>query len=1188
MSKITDINLSPGRAQLTGTPDGLSALAVAEVARRIPAGVIHIATSDVRADAMAHALEFFAPDVTVLEFPAWDCMPYDRISPSHAILGRRMETLGRLAAEGAAKAMAPMVVLTTVNAAVQRILARDSLSGTSFTARAGGPLSLDALLAYLAKDGYERVGTVHEPGEFALRGGIVDVFPTGNPEPVRLDLFGDVLESVRKFDPLTQRTVGSADRFVLNPVNEVILEPASVARFKAGYAARFGATGNDDPLHEAISAGRRHPGAEHWLPLFQERLETLFAYLPGAVVTLDHQSDEAREERARAIQDNHDARLKAGKEASRLGEDAVAYRPLAPEELYLSEREWEAALEGRSVLAFSPYEAPSGEGGLGGRPGRDFSLERTTAAPTESGGIQLEAVRDHISELLRQGHRVIVAGMTTGSRDRLTGLLLNAGVQALASVESWDQAQSLDPGMVATAVLGLDHGFETDDLAVLSEQDILGERLARPPRRVRRAEDFIREASSLSPGDLVVHMDHGIGRFTGLESLRVQERPHDCLILVYGGDDKLYLPVENIEMISRYGADQGDVRLDRLGGSGWQARKAKAKKRIGEIAGELLKVAAERELREAPRLLPPPGLYNEFCARFPYHETEDQQQTIDDVMGDLGSGRPMDRLVCGDVGFGKTEVALRAAFVAAMAGKQVAVVAPTTLLVRQHTRTFRERFDGWPLRIAQLSRMVGAAETEQVKADLRLGNVDIVIGTHALLGASVGFKDLGLLVVDEEQRFGVTHKERLKNLRANVHVLTLSATPIPRTLQMALAGIRELSLIATPPVDRLAVRTFILPFDPVVVREAILRERNRGGQTFYVCPRIADLEWALDYLRIHVSEAKVAVAHGRLTPTQLEKAMGIFYEGGCDVLLATNIIESGLDIPTANTIIIHRADMFGLAELYQLRGRIGRSKVRGYAYLTVPARRVPTKAAEKRLHVMQALDGLGAGFSLASYDLDIRGGGNLLGDEQSGHIREVGYELYQQMLEEAVNTARAAGGGEAAEVEDTWSPQINVGTAVLLPDSYVADLDLRMDLYRRLSLLRNSADIESFAAELIDRFGPLPQEVEDLLAIVSIKIALFAAGVEKLDAGPRGATVTFRGNTFADPEGLIIFISSQAEGSFLRPDHTLVLQRSWSREKDRLEGARKLAEDLAAIAAQAAPAGRGSASPTSDSIRSNS
>ena len=1150
---------------MAGAPDGLSARAVASLARQSTGGVIHIATSDARADAMAQALAFFAPDVAVLSFPAWDCMPYDRVSPSHAILGQRTETLSQLAA-GDGELDAPTVLLTTVNAAVQRIPARESFAGTSFFATVGSSLELDGLLAYLHRDGYERVGTVRELGEYAVRGGIVDVFPIGHTQPIRLDLFGEALETARLFDPLTQRTVGTADGLSLHPANEVILNDGSIARFKAGYAAQFGATGEDDPLYQAVTDGRRPPGAEHWLPLFHDRLETLFDTMPGAVVTLDYQADERRVERAKTIQKNFDARKTVRQDAKAMDQEAVVYQPLEPGALYLNDGEWEAALADLRVIEFSPYQSLDPITDLGGRTGRDLALERTKIAPSNTGGIQLEPVRDHIAALHAQGIRVIIAAMSTGSRDRLTGLLMGAGVESLATVNSWEQAQAQAPITVATAVLGLDHGFEAPGQAVISEQDILGERLSRPPRKARRAEDFIREASSLSLGDLVVHVDHGIGRFTGLEILDVHGRPHDCLTLVYDGDDRLFLPVENIEMISRYGADAGHVTLDRLGGAGWQGRKAKAKKRIGEIAGELLKLAAARELCASPKLVSPPGLYDEFCARFPHHMTDDQQQTIEEVVADLVAGRPMDRLVCGDVGFGKTEVALRAAFIVAMAGKQVVVVAPTTLLARQHTKVFKERFDGWPVRVAQLSRMVRPTEAAETVKELKAGTVDIAIGTHALLGKSVGFKDLGLLVVDEEQRFGVGHKEQLKKLGSDVHVLTLTATPIPRTLQMALAGIRELSLIATPPVDRLAVRTFISPFDPMVVREAILRECNRGGQTFYVCPRIADLEWAKGFLANHVSKAKVVVAHGRLSPTKLEEAMGTFYDGRCDVLLATNIIESGLDIPTANTIIIHRADMFGLSELYQLRGRIGRSKVRGYAYLTVPPRRISTKAAEKRLHVMQALDGLGAGFSVASHDMDIRGAGNLLGDDQSGHIREVGYELYQQMLEEAVNAARAAG-GEVAKVEEVWSPQINVGTAVVMPETYVPDLDVRMDLYRRLSQLADHAEIEAYAAELIDRFGPLPDEVEKLLAIVAIKLALVAAGVEKLDAGPRGATLVFYNNSFANPEKLIGFISDQAEGAFLRSDHTLVIKREWSREKDRLAGSRQLAEELASLAA---------------------
>jgi transcription-repair coupling factor (superfamily II helicase) len=570
-------------------------------------------------------------------------------------------------------------------------------------------------------------------------------------------------------------------------------------------------------------------------------------------------------------------------------------------------------------------------------------------------------------------------------------------------------------------------------------------------------------------------------------------------------------------------------------------------------------------MRNAPVLTPPEGLYDEFAARFPYEETEDQLTAIEAVIGDLSAGKPMDRLICGDVGFGKTEVALRAAFIAAMSGKQVAVVVPTTLLARQHFKTFSTRFAGLPVRVAQASRLVGAKELATVKSELASGAVDIVVGTHALLGKGIKFRDLSLLIVDEEQHFGVKHKERLKDLKAEVHVLTLSATPIPRTMQLALTGVRELSLITTPPIDRLAVRTFISPFDALVVREALLRERYRGGQSFYVCPRISDLGEQRAFLAETVPEVKVAVAHGQMSPGELEDIMTAFYDGAFDVLLSTSIVESGLDIPTANTLIVHRADMFGLAQLYQLRGRVGRSKARAYALFTVPAEKVLTAAAERRLKVLQSLDTLGAGFQLASHDLDIRGAGNLLGEEQSGHIQEVGYELYQQMLEEAV--AALKDGGETVE-EGAWSPQITLGMAVMIPEGYVADLALRLQLYRRLADLEDQQAIESFAAELIDRFGPLPVEVQHLLQIVTIKALCRRANVEKVDVGPKGAVIAFRDNIFANPAGLMRWIASEATLAKVRPDQKVVLIRDWADAERRIKGTAALMIMLAKIAGE--------------------
>ena len=596
------------------------------------------------------------------------------------------------------------------------------------------------------------------------------------------------------------------------------------------------------------------------------------------------------------------------------------------------------------------------------------------------------------------------------------------------------------------------------------------------------------------------------------------------------------------------------------------------KSRIREIAGELIKIAAERQLREAPKFTVGPGAYDEFCAGFPYEETDDQLAAIDATLKDLTEGRPMDRLVCGDVGFGKTEVALRAAFVTALSGKQVAVIVPTTLLARQHFKTFTERFRGFPVNVAQASRLVPNAELAKVREGLASGNVDIVIGTHALLGKAIKFKDLGLLVVDEEQHFGVSHKEKLKTLRAEVHILTLSATPIPRTLQLALTGVRDLSIIASPPVDRLAVRTFVSPFDPVTIREALLREKYRGGQAFYVCARIEDLAGAKEFLDKTVPEVRVTVAHGQMPPTVLDDIMSAFYDGKYDVLLSTTIIESGLDIPTANTLIVHRADMFGLSQLYQLRGRVGRSKLRAYALLTLPVNRTITVQAERRLKVLQSLDMLGSGFQVASHDLDIRGAGNLLGDEQSGHIKEVGFELYQQMLEEAVLTLKA---GITAPVADRWSPQITVGTPVMMPEDYVADLTVRLALYRRLAKIEDERDIESFAAELVDRFGPLPKEVEHLLQIVAIKALSRHANVERVEAGPKGIVLAFRDNVFPNPDGLIAYIREQGSGVRMRNDpknakaQQLVFFEDWPRPEQRLKGTTAIVRKLASIAERA-------------------
>ena len=1109
---------------------------------------------------LADAIAFFHPEIDCLRFPAWDCLPYDRVSPNAAIVAERMEALSRLAAATPTHKGA-RIVITTVNAALQRVPARAALAGARLEIAPRSPLALDDLTAFLERNGYLRAGTVNEPGEYAPRGGIVDVFPPGAAAPLRIDMFGDEVDSIRAFDPLTQRSAGAVRRLALTPVTELQRDDGSIARFRAGYRELFGANTGDDPLYEAVCAGRQHIGMEHWLPLFHDGLETLLDYLPATPVSLDPLLDDARDARLATIADYFAARRRPPVGARG---DAV-YRPLPPERLYLGGDEWDRAIAGRAVAELTPFNAPETEETpvfeAGGRPAPDFAAARGNPDVN-----LFDAVRDGIDDMRAAGRRVMVACYSRGSCDRLAGVLADHGVVNVVRPDGWEAARDLPAGIAALVVLGLEHGFETADLVVFSEQDILGDRLARLPRRARRSEAFIAEASHLEVGDIVVHVDHGIGRFDGLETLRLNSAPHDCVRLLYESGDKLYVPVETIEVLSRYGSSDAAVQLDRLGGVHWQARKARLKERIRAMAGELLRVAAERRLRPGDRLAPPEGLYEEFCARFPYVETDDQGRAIADVVADLGSGRPMDRLVCGDVGFGKTEVALRAAFVAVMEGRQVAVVAPTTLLCRQHLATFSERFTGLPVRIAQLSRLVAGKRAAEVKAGLKSGQVDIVIGTHALLGGTIGFKRLGLLVIDEEQHFGVAHKEKLKRLRTGVHVLTLTATPIPRTLQMALTGVRELSLITTPPVDRLAVRTFIMPHDPVIVREAILREHFRGGQTFYVCPRIEDIEPAARRLRELVPEVRLATAHGRLAARALETVMHAFYDGAYDVLISTAIVESGLDIPSVNTLIVHRSHMFGLSQLYQLRGRIGRSKVRAYAYFTLPPHGGLTGPATKRLEVLHKLDTLGAGFSLASYDLDIRGAGNLLGAEQSGHIREVGLELFQHMLEEAVREARAFEEGTPAVPARDWAPQINVGAAVLIPEAYVADLGVRLALYRRVGDLEAQADIDAFAAELIDRFGPLPASVEHLLDVTTIKRLCRDAGVARIDAGDKGVVLSFQGDDFADPAGLVAFIGRQPGGVKLRPDHSLMVPGDWSDVETRLKGVRGVLGELAEIA----------------------
>ncbi|MEM8576978.1 MAG: transcription-repair coupling factor [Pseudomonadota bacterium] len=1147
---------------LSGTPEGFDTTRVLhELGRGAP--VCHVARDAGRLRAMQDALRFFAPDVPVLVFPAWDCLPYDRVSPNADISARRMATLAALV-HGMPERF---VLLTTMAAATQYVPARGLLREAAFRAEVGRRVDEEALRAFLVRMGFVQSPNVTEPGDYAIRGGIIDIYPPGDLGPVRLDLFGDTLESAKRFDPGTQRSGAALDVVELAPVSEVILDEAAITRFRQNYRLEFGAAGTDDPLYEAISAGRKTQGAEHWLPFFHDGLETLFDYLPNAAVTLDDQLDAARLARWEGTLDSYETRRIAMNDKGRMG---TVYKPVPPDQLYLDDAAWDAALAARRVLRFAALPQATGPGVLdaGGKIGRNFAPERQQESVS-----LFAALAAHIKAKLEYGP-VVIASYSEGARERLSGLIEDEGLAEAIPVADFSRVGKRG---LHLAVWGLEHGFEgprdgsassseagghknAGKLTVISEQDVLGDRLIRAPKKKRKAENFLTEATSLSPGDLIVHLDHGIGRFKGLEVVTAAGAAHECVLLEYAEGSKLFLPVENIELLSKYGHEEG--LLDKLGGGAWQAKKAKLKERIREMADKLIRVAAERALRTAPILDPPPGAWDAFSARFPYQETDDQLRAIGDVVDDLTSGSPMDRLVCGDVGFGKTEVAMRAAFLAAMSGVQVAVIAPTTLLARQHYKSFAERFRGFPIEVRSLSRFVPAKEAAKTREAVAKGTCDIVIGTHALLAKSVRFQNLGLLVIDEEQHFGVAHKERLKQLRSDIHVLTLTATPIPRTLQLSLTGVRDLSIIGTPPVDRLAIRTYVSEFDPVTLREALLRERYRGGQSCFVVPRISDLPEIEAFLKEQVPEVSYVVANGQMAAGDLDERMNAFYDGKYDVLLATTIVESGLDIPTANTMIVHRADMFGLAQLYQIRGRVGRSKTRAFAYLTTKPRAKLTPAAEKRLKVLGSLDTLGAGFTLASQDLDIRGAGNLLGEEQSGQMRDVGFELYQSMLEEAIAKIRSGEMEGLSDNDGQWAPQINLGVPVLIPEDYVPDLDVRLGLYRRLSELTTKVELEGFAAELIDRFGKLPKEVNTLMLVVRIKAMCKKAGIAKLDGGPKGATIQFHGDKFASPEGLVQFIQDQ-RGQAKVKDNKIVVRRDWRSDTDKIKGAFAIARDLA-------------------------
>lgn len=1133
---LYDLSKLKGKT-VSSVPDGFDAVLLDKFSAKKTQDILYILSDGVALEKTAQILQYLNPKLEVLKFPAWDTVPYDRVSPNVNIVAQRVETLTAIVANPNPKKS--RVILASVGSVLQKLPPQKVFLNSVRLIKVGNKLSFNDFIHYAAINGYNRVEQVIEPGEYAVRGDIIDIFPVGTEEPLRIDLFDAEVERIRTFDAMTQRTTGELNHYTFQVMGEVALDENTIKSFRAKYREAFGAAFKDDEIYADITNGVKHLGMENWLPFFYEdALPTLFDYLPQADIILGRNVDEAVKAKCDSIADYYQARLEALSIKS--NNEMDIYRPIKPELLYLNEKELGQIFTKKEAVRFTSLTIESTNEIIdaGVLPGRSFAHAKN---------INLGQVYSDLGEYLKENSKLrrVICCYSEGSRDRIFSLMSEHEIKDLTFADSWEDVLSRDISKTAMVVLNLSHGFRGDGLCFISEQDILGERQNRRPTKKVTSKDFIADVASLNIGELVVHIEHGIGKFLGLENITAGGAPHDCLKILYANDAKLFVPVENIDVLSRYGIEDDNIQLDTIGGMAWQAKKAKVKQRIHDIAEKLIKIAAERHLKKADTFMPPQGLYDEFSSRFPYNETDDQLNAISDVLQDLGTSIPMDRLVCGDVGFGKTEVALRAAFAVAASGAQVALIVPTTLLARQHYMNFLERMKGFPVRVKMLSRLVTPKEMEETKRGLADGSVEIVIGTHALLSKDIKFCNLGLLIIDEEQHFGVAHKEKLKAIKSDVHVLTLTATPIPRTLQLSLTGVKQLSIIATPPVDRLAARTFVMPFDKVMIKEAIYREKFRHGQTFFVCPRVSDIFGVEKELRELVPDIKILVAHGQMPVKQLENVMNDFADGKADLLLSTTIIESGIDMPSVNTMIVHRADMFGLAQLYQLKGRVGRGKLRGYCYFTVPKQKALKPIAERRLNILQALDTLGAGFSLASHDMDIRGSGNILGEEQSGHIKEVGIALYQHMLEEEIMRIKA---GEYQDDKtpqlNDWAPQITTGIPIMIPDTYVRDLGVRLGLYKRIGDLQDKAGLDDIREELIDRFGKLPTEVDNLLKTVEIKQLCRKANIEKIDAGAKGILISLRNNTFAKPEKLIDFINRQFGAVKIRPDQKLFIEKN--------------------------------------------
>lgn len=1093
-----------GKQHWGNLPGAALSLAVAEAASAAKRFTLLLTADSQSAERLQEELAFFAPDLPVLHFPDWETLPYDVFSPHQDIISQRIATLYRL------PEIKHGVLVVPIATALHRLAPTRFLLGSGLLLDVGQKLDVEEMRARLEAAGYRCVDTVYEHGEFAVRGALIDLFPMGSETPYRIDLFDDEIETLRTFDPETQRSVDKVESIRLLPAREFPLEKKAVTDFRGRFRERFDVDYRRCPIYQDLASGITPAGIEYYLPLFFEETGTLFDYLPGDTQVFSLPGIEQAAEQFWL-----DARTRY--EDRRVDPE----RPLLPPaDIFLPVEDCFARLKQwpRVVVSQEDVEVGVGRERFDARALPDLAIQAKASEP-------LAALRRFIEEY---PGRVLFCAESAGRREVLLELLARLKLKPL-EVANWHEFTA-SRERLAICIAPLDEGLLLDQIALIAESPLFGQRVMQRRRREKSrdgGDNVIKNLTELREGAPVVHIDHGVGRYLGLVTMEFDGQAAEFLALMYAEEAKLYVPVASLHLIARYtGSDDALAPLHRLGSETWQKAKRKAAEQVRDVAAELLDIYARRAAREGHAFKDPAVDYATFSAGFPFEETPDQQAAIDAVRADMLAGKPMDRLVCGDVGFGKTEVAMRAAFIAVHSGKQVAVLVPTTLLAQQHYNSFRDRFADWPVTVEVMSRFKSAKEVNEAVAKLAEGKIDIVIGTHKLLQDDVRFKDLGLCIIDEEHRFGVRQKEQLKALRSEVDILTLTATPIPRTLNMAVSGMRDLSIIATPPARRLSVRTFVLEQQDSVIKEALLRELLRGGQVYYLHNDVKTIEKCAADLQALVPEARVGIGHGQMHERELERVMSDFYHKRFNVLVASTIIETGIDVPSANTILIERADKFGLAQLHQLRGRVGRSHHQAYAYLLTPPRKGMTEDAQKRLEAIANAQDLGAGFVLATHDLEIRGAGELLGDGQSGQIQAVGFTLYMEMLERAVKAIRK---GEQPNLEQPLGggPEVNLRVPALIPDNYLPDVHTRLILYKRIASAADEDGLKELQVEMIDRFGLLPEPTKNLMRLTLLKLQAEKLGIKKVDAGPQGGRIEFAADTCVDPLVLIKLIQGQ-------------------------------------------------------------